>query len=316
MGFKKKNRFFTIIIVPDAESKVRKFKVHHNWFRFLFIFIAIVSISMLVLIANVSLVSNELDNKIAELDRLKELVNYKEIEIANLDSKSNEIKAKAKILEDYLAQVEDLDKVVRDITGKGGYETEITIYDKDLSANVDLKSDTDEIFYYDFADAEDLDNINRILDDLIAKAPDIGQKLAQDKQHMEDHIYQMDHTPSIWPTKGIISSLFGEYRGGGRRHGGLDIANDVGTPVEASAAGVVIFAARNGGFGNEVIIHHGFGFMTVYAHLDKFYVSVGDEVDKGQKIAELGNTGYSTGPHLHYEVIVNDSQVDPLDYIP
>ncbi len=316
MSLNKKDRYFTILVLSNAESKVKKFKIHHNWLRFSFIFAGIVVLLMVTLVTNISLVRNQLDNKVAELDRLKEVISYKEIEIANLDSKSNEIKAKAKILEDYLAQVEDLDKMVRDITGKGGYETQVAIYNSDLNAGIDMASDTGEIFYYDFTEAEDLDNINKILDDLIAKAPEMGVKLSQDKQHMEDHIYLIEHTPSIWPTSGVISSTFNEYRGGGHHHGGVDIANNVGTPVDASAAGVVIFAGRNQGFGNEVIIFHGFGFMTVYGHLNKIFVNVGDEVTKDQKIGEMGNTGYSTGPHLHYEVILNNVQVDPVEYLP
>ena len=316
MSVRKRDKYFTLLILSDAESKVRKIKIHHNWLRLFFMFTGMITILIVILVTNISLVRNELDNKVAELDRLKEVVSYKEIEIANLEAKSDEIQAKAKILEDYLAQVEDLDKMVRDITGKGGYESEVAIYDKDLSADIDLASDTDEIFYYDFAEAEDLDNINKILDDLITKAPEIGQKLAEDKQHMEDHIYLMEHTPSIWPAIGVVSSLFGEKRGGGVRHGGIDIANSVGAPVKSSAAGIVIFAGRNQGFGNEIIIHHGFGYMTVYAHLNKIFVSVGDEVTKEQQIGELGNTGYSTGPHLHYEVIKDNVQIDPIDFLP
>ncbi|MBE3087047.1 MAG: M23 family metallopeptidase, partial [Bacteroidetes bacterium] len=124
------------------------------------------------------------------------------------------------------------------------------------------------------------------------------------------------HTPSVWPTNGYVSSTFRDRRGGGHIHGGVDIATGVGTPVEATASGVVIFASRNQGFGNEIIIFHGFGFTTVYGHLNKILVSVGDEVTKGQKIAESGNTGYSTGPHLHYEVIKDNAQIDPMDYLP
>ena len=206
--------------------------------------------------------------------------------------------------------------MVRDITGKGGFEKEVALYTTDLNANVDMQNDPNEIFYYDFEDSENLDNINAILDDLIARAPDIAQKLSADKQHMEDHIYLMEHTPSIWPTSGYISSTFGERRGRSSVHGGGDIANNVGTPVEATASGVVIFASRNQGFGNEIIIFHGFGFTTVYGHLNKILVSVGDEITKGQKIAESGNTGYSTGPHLHYEVIEDNTQVDPMGYLP
>ena len=316
MSLNRKNRYYTIIVVSNVDSKVRKLQIHFNWLRLAFIVTGIILISVVTLISNIFIVRNELDNRIAELERLKEKVSYKEIEIANLETKSNEIKAKTKILEDYLAQVEDLDKMVRDITGKGGYEGEIAIYTTDLSADVDLQNDTGEIFYYDFNDAEDLDNINRILDELIAKAPEISAKLTEDKQHMEDHIYLVEHTPSIWPTNGVISSLFQEYRGRGHYHGGIDIANNVGTDILATAAGVVIFSGRNQGFGNEIIIHHGFGVTTVYAHLNKIFVSVGDEVSKSQLIGQSGNTGYSTGPHLHYEVIKDDAQVNPMDYLP
>jgi murein DD-endopeptidase MepM/ murein hydrolase activator NlpD len=316
MDVEKKEKYYTILVHSDADSRVWSLKIHYNWLRFAFIFISIVMISILTLIANIYLVRNELGNKIAELDRLQEKVSYKAVEIANLEGKSNEIKAKTKLLEDYLAQVEDLDKMVRDITGKGGYEGDIAIYTTDLSADIDIKNDTGEIFYYDFADAEDLDSINKILDDLIAKAPEISVKLSQDKQHMEDHIYLVDHTPSIWPAQGVLTSVFREYRGGGHYHGGIDIANNVGETITSAASGVVVFAGRNKGFGNEIIIHHGFGYMTVYAHLNKILVKVGDEVTKNQKIAEMGNTGYSTGPHLHFEVIKDNVQVDPLDFLP
>jgi len=316
MDLNNRDKYYTLVVLSDANSRVWKLRINYNWLRFAFIFISIIVISILTLIANIYLVGNKLDNKIAELDRLQEKVSYKAVEIANLESKSNEITAKTKLLEEYLAQVEDLDKMVRDITGKGGYEGEIAVYTMDLNAGIDIKNDTGEIFYYDFTDSEDLDSINDILDNLIAKVPEISVKLAQDKQHMEDHIYMMEHTPSIWPAQGVLTSKFHEYRGNGHYHGGIDIGNNTGTPVNATASGVVIFAARNKGFGNEIIIHHGFGYITVYAHLNKFFVEVGDEVTKGQQIAEMGNTGYSTGSHLHYEVIKDDIKVDPMDFLP
>ena len=237
------------------------------------------------------------------------------LDVGELEFVMSKPVTKTKILEDYLAQVEDLDKMVRDITGKGGYENQVSVYVADLSANVDLGSDTNEVFYYDYTDAEDLNSINEILDNLISQVPEISTKLTEDKQHMEDHIYLTDHTPSVWPTSGVVSGVFNEWRGN-HSHGGIDLATGVGTDVKASAAGVVIFAGRNQGFGNEIIIHHGFGITTVYAHLNKIFVSVGDEVTKEQLIAASGNTGYSTGPHLHYEVIKDNSQVDPMDYLP
>lgn len=316
MNLHKKDNHFTILVLSNANTKIRKFQINYNWLRVIFITLGLFIIVVAVLVSNLFIMKDQLNNKIAELDRLKEKINYKEIEIANLELKTEEIKVKAKMLEDYLSQVEDLDKMVRSITGKGGYDNSVTIYNTDLNADIDYANDTGEIFYYDFTDSEDLNNINQILDDLIAKAPDISLKLSEDKKHMEDHIYQVEHTPSIWPTKGVISGFFNEYRGKGHRHGGVDIADKVGTDVNSTAAGVVIFAGRNKGFGNEIIIHHGFGFITVYAHLSKILVNVGDEVQKGQLIGKMGNTGYSTGPHLHYEVIKDNIQVNPLDYLP
>ena len=315
MSLNKKDKYFTLIVVSGIDSRIRQIKIHYNWLRSVFIFAGVIVVALVTLVSNVYLVSNQLDNRVVELNRLKEKISYKDIEIANLKTKSNEIITKTKILEDYLAQVEDLDKMVRDITGKGGYENQVSVYVADLSADVDLENDTNEIFYYDYTDAEDLNSINSILDNLISQVPEISSKLTEDKQHMEDHIYLTDHTPSVWPTSGVISGVFNEWRGS-HRHGGIDIATGVGTDVKASAAGVVIFAGRNQGFGNEVIIHHGFGITTVYAHLNKIFVSVGDEVTKEQLIAASGNTGYSTGPHLHYEVIKDNSQVDPMDYLP
>jgi len=312
----KKDKFFTVLILSNADSKIRKIKIPHNLLRYVFIFTAVLLAIVVTLVSNLYLVKNQLGNKVAEMERIKEQITYKEVEMANLEKKSNEITTKTKILEDYLSQVENLDKMVRDITGKGGFEKEVTLYTTDLNANVDIQNDPNEIFYYDLDDSENLDSINAILDNLIAKAPDMAQKLSADKQHMEDHIYMMDHTPSMWPTTGIISSTFNSRRGGGQIHGAIDIATGVGTTVKATADGVVILASRNQGFGNEIIISHGFGFMTVYAHLNKIDVSVGDEVTKGQKIAESGNTGYSTGPHLHYEVIKDNVQVDPMNYLP
>lgn len=314
MNLHKKDKHYTVLVLSDADTKIKKFKFHSNWLRVVFIISGILLLSVAILVSNLLIIRDHLDNKIAELERLKEKVSYQEIEVANLESKSEEIKTKTKILEDYLSQVEDLDKMVRDITGKGGFEGEITAYNTDLSANVDYANDTSEMFYYNFNDAEDLDNINKILDELIAKAPDISAKLSEDQQHMEDHIYKIDHTPDTWPTTGMLTSIFHERRGRSL-HGGIDIANSKGTDICSAAAGVVIFAARNQGFGNEVIVHHGFGFMTVYAHLSKISVTVGEEVQKGQLLGKMGSTGYSTGPHLHFEVIKDNVQVNPLDYL-
>lgn len=126
-------------------------------------------------------------------------------------------------------------------------------------------------------------------------------------------------TPSIWPVKGYLTSGFGwrrsPFSGASKMHTGLDISNRVGTPISAPARGAVTFSGTDGAYGICVVINHANGIVTRYAHLSKALVSVGDYVQRGDVIGALGNTGRSTGPHLHYEVFLNGTPVDPMRYI-
>ena len=122
--------------------------------------------------------------------------------------------------------------------------------------------------------------------------------------------------PSIWPTTGEVSSPYGLRWGGTDFHPGIDIANDMGTPIVATADGVVEYAGWNsGGYGNMVDIDHGNGIMTRYGHASQVVVSTGQQVKRGQLIAYMGSTGFSTGPHVHYEVHVNGQRVNPISYL-
>ena len=124
------------------------------------------------------------------------------------------------------------------------------------------------------------------------------------------------HIPSIWPTTGVVTSPYGLRWGGTDFHPGMDIANDMGTPIVATADGVVEYAGWNsGGYGNMVDINHGNGIMTRYGHASQVVVSVGQHVKRGQLIAYMGSTGFSTGPHVHYEVHVNGNRVNPISYL-
>lgn len=124
------------------------------------------------------------------------------------------------------------------------------------------------------------------------------------------------HMPSIWPTTGVVTSPYGLRWGGSDFHPGIDIANDMGTPIVATADGVVDYAGWNaGGYGNMVDIDHGNGIMTRYGHASQVVVSAGQFVKRGQLIAYMGSTGFSTGPHVHYEVIINGQRVNPISYL-
>jgi murein DD-endopeptidase MepM/ murein hydrolase activator NlpD len=125
--------------------------------------------------------------------------------------------------------------------------------------------------------------------------------------------------PSLWPVRGQITAGFGQrldpFSGEGVFHSGVDISSPFGTRVEASADGIVLHAGPESGYGNEILIDHGFGLTTKYGHLSKIFVVVGQEVKRGQTIGAVGMTGKATGPHLHYEVIVGDTPVNPMKYL-
>lgn len=129
----------------------------------------------------------------------------------------------------------------------------------------------------------------------------------------------LESTPAIRPAVGWLSSRFGlrtsPFTGKKRFHKGYDIANHVGTPIYAPADGVVTYAGSFGSMGVMVSLDHGHGMVTRYGHLSKTLKKKGEQVKRGDKIALMGNTGRSTGPHLHYEVRLNGMPVDPAKYI-
>lgn len=118
----------------------------------------------------------------------------------------------------------------------------------------------------------------------------------------------------LWPVRGELTSPFG-YRWG-RLHSGIDIANDVGTPVRGAMAGKVIFSGWCDGYGQTVILEHDRGYSSLYGHLSQSVVQPGQYVEAGEVIAYMGNTGWSTGPHLHFEVRLNDQPLNPLQVLP
>jgi murein DD-endopeptidase MepM/ murein hydrolase activator NlpD len=128
-------------------------------------------------------------------------------------------------------------------------------------------------------------------------------------------------TPSTWPVEGRLTDGFGDRRNpfGGYSsefHAGQDIATLFGTPVAATANGVVTFAGCQNGYGQVVVIDHGGGLTTRYGHLSHTDVEVGQNITRGEQVGRVGSSGRSTGPHLHYEIRINDEPVDPRPYLP
>jgi murein DD-endopeptidase MepM/ murein hydrolase activator NlpD len=127
------------------------------------------------------------------------------------------------------------------------------------------------------------------------------------------------YTPSIWPVMGHITDSFGErldpFNGEGAFHTGVDVASDYGAPVHATADGIVTIAENHSGYGRLVVLDHGFGISTWYAHLSSFSAVPGTRIKRGEVIGYTGISGRSTGPHVHYEVRVNNAPVNPWRYM-
>lgn len=144
-------------------------------------------------------------------------------------------------------------------------------------------------------------------------------KIHELDQYLLDKESFLNSTPTILPADGWITSYYGQrispYLGKLKMHEGLDVGAAYGTAVNAPADGIVTFSGEKAGFGKFVQIDHGYGIETIYAHNQSLHVKPGQKVKRGTLLAGVGNTGHSTGPHLHYEVRVNGIAVDPLYFI-
>jgi len=127
------------------------------------------------------------------------------------------------------------------------------------------------------------------------------------------------YTPSIWPVMGHITDSFGErldpFSGEGAFHTGVDVASDYGAPVHATADGIITIAGNHAGYGRLVVVDHGFGITTWYAHLSAFSAVSGARVKRGEVVGYTGISGRSTGPHVHYEVRMNNAPINPWRYM-
>jgi murein DD-endopeptidase MepM/ murein hydrolase activator NlpD len=153
------------------------------------------------------------------------------------------------------------------------------------------------------------------LDSLVDSRELAVASAAQDELRLQEQNF-LRSIPSSWPVQGPITRHFTSSKGGSESyHPGVDIAAQTGVPVRSAAGGTVIFAGPDEQYGNLVVIEHGMGLESRYAHNDRLNVQVGDRVQRGQMVASVGSTGNSTAPHLHFEIRKDGVPVDPLHYL-
>jgi murein DD-endopeptidase MepM/ murein hydrolase activator NlpD len=164
-----------------------------------------------------------------------------------------------------------------------------------------------------------LDQLSALRNSALTGAASVGISLGMTHNATTADWYRANSAPNLWPVEGQVTGSFGEridpFNGEGAFHSGVDISSNYGHPIIAPADGVVVFADFMGGYGKALMLDHGHGISTRYGHLSGFAVTTGEHVHRGDVIGYVGLSGRSTGPHLHYEVRINDTPVNPYKYL-
>jgi septal ring factor EnvC (AmiA/AmiB activator) len=293
------------MILPDETTRVRKYRLPRMVVRGGLILTALFVVGLGYLITDYVGVKKT----VTELERLRMEARQQRQQLVTFAKSIDDIQGEMGRLRQFdmkLRVMADLDGVVypEQIMGIGGENTDpFNPLEAELS----------------FQDQTMINSMSKGLDKLHTEVSIQERSFQELVEYLEDQKSLLSSTPSIWPVKGWLTSTFG-YRTSpftGRRelHKGLDIATRSSTPIIAPADGLVVFAGREGGFGNMLIVDHGYGIMTRYAHCSSLEAKLGDKIKRGDIVAKVGSTGRSTGPHLHYEVSVNGVSVNPNRYI-
>ena len=181
------------------------------------------------------------------------------------------------------------------------------VADKIMQENDDINIGILQVYSENLEEIQTTD----VEDASITLAKEVEEKTEEEKRIKQSTVNGV--YLAVKPISGTITSRYGSRWG--TTHTGLDIATSSGTPIKAVAGGTVTYAGVKGSYGNLVIINHGNGVQTYYAHCSKIYVSVGDKVEAGDVVSAVGSTGNSTGPHLHLEVRINGTAVNPQRYL-
>lgn len=288
------NEFYTLIVVPHARARFRKFQVSVLLTRWVAAAAGVLVLVMVGILVHYTWMAVEM----AELRRLRTENMALATKAKAYEENAGRLQAKVLALQNtvtklgLMAGVEDALPDAR-VGGVGGLSRLET-----AAPSLDIESS--------------LSSLDRTVSALTEKSSQI-------ESVFEDRHQVLASTPSIWPVRGYLSAGFGNridpFTGLRDFHPGIDISTPIGTKVVVPANGVVVFTGAKGGYGSAIVIDHGYGVMTRYAHLDGFNVHPGQRVKRGDVIGFVGNSGRSTAPHLHYEVWVSNQMQNPIRFI-
>jgi murein DD-endopeptidase MepM/ murein hydrolase activator NlpD len=315
------NRFYTVMIVPEKTTQVRKILIPAWVVRLSAVAIAVLVVLVGVMVANYGYVMSQVgeNNELkTENRRLRQSVQVFKSKMSTLESSMERVKTfstRLKVItgtEDrggVAALMQNIPEANANIGEPASIPPEVAAIEAELDAR---DPEQEEL-------RKQYQELDLKITSLTSEAMHLEQNLQDQYEYLVDQKAFLAALPTRKPAIGYYTSGFGTrnapFGGKVKMHEGLDIANHPGTPIKATADGVIKFAATKSGYGQTVIIDHGYGLQTWYAHTRKILVKHGQKVRRGDNIALLGNSGRSTGPHLHYEVRVNGIPVDPLSYI-
>lgn len=306
---KRKTKGFTIMVVPNAEGNIRTISIP---FFALLIIMAMVVVNIYVFVCYPLQISKQ--------DKLTRKIREKQRQIHHLKRQLSQIEPSLRRTEDLTqrineqrqleAEVRNFFQNIRNKVSRRGVVSR-SYRPSSIKVPSQLMNETK-----DLDTLQVLDKNLQVLEKEVPEAKTDLEKLLRD---LKSFSMEYDHTPTIWPSHGRITSGFGgrihPVSRRFRQHTGVDIKVRTGTQVRAAADGVIQYSGYRRGYGWTVIIHHGYGYETLYGHNSQLMVESGDRVSKGSVIALSGSSGTSTGPHLHYEVLINNQRVNPISFL-
>jgi murein DD-endopeptidase MepM/ murein hydrolase activator NlpD len=296
-------RRWTVVLVPHGSEPSRIMEVSYTVLKLAAsLCVAVVVVSLLLGYASIS--------RSLDLSRATRL----EQENAQLAAQLGELHGRVQTLSDTLKTIAQRDQRIRILANLTPVDPQVR------AAGIGGPVGTMTAAHVPGPLGRRADAIRVDISALIRRANLLATSFGEAAESLASHSDRLAAMPSIMPTQGWLTSAFTSMREHpilhiARPHEGIDVSAPMGSPIEAPAAGRVLSAGWESGYGNVVTIDHGYGIVTKFAHASKLFVRTGQRVDRGQRIALVGNSGLATGPHLHYEVHVNGRPVDPLHYV-
>jgi murein DD-endopeptidase MepM/ murein hydrolase activator NlpD len=298
-----KSQVFTVIVVSDHSQAVRKFRVPRRWLQNgAWTGLGLALIALLTGVHYLTLLTASSEN-------------------STLREENSQLRSQVLLVQEKVAHISaTLDRVERFDAKLRTAVTSLQDPERNLAIGpVGTAEPEPQANGPAPAGEQNVKALPGKLGSLETEATRSEQSLRQLQEYFDDQRSLLASTPSIWPTRGWVTSDFGTrldpLSADRKMHEGLDVATPHGQPVRTPSDGVVVFNGVEGGYGKVLVIDHGYGVKTRYGHLSETNVRVGDRVKRGDKVGAVGNTGKSTGPHLHYEVRVNGIPENPRKFI-